>query len=65
MALAAICGLKGISTMRGCDQPLIVRFDDRKRPRQKAAGFDLRLDTSNTRLPSNNSDPMGDCVPPS
>ncbi|KAL5065541.1 hypothetical protein RYX36_027278 [Vicia faba] len=72
MALAAINGLNGIYTMRGCDQPLIVRFADPKRPRQGdsrgpafgAAGFGPRLDAPGTRFPSNNSDPMGDRMPP-
>lgn len=34
MALAAINALNGSYTMRGCDQPLTVRFADPKRPRQ-------------------------------
>ncbi|KAF5737071.1 hypothetical protein HS088_TW14G01227 [Tripterygium wilfordii] len=33
MAWAAIHGFNGVYTMRGCDQPLIVRFADPKRPR--------------------------------
>nr|GMD73975.1 flowering time control protein FCA isoform X3 [Ipomoea batatas]GMD79156.1 flowering time control protein FCA isoform X3 [Ipomoea batatas] len=33
MALAAINALSGKFTMRGCDQPLTVRFADPKRPR--------------------------------
>ncbi|KAM1633937.1 hypothetical protein TB2_011894 [Malus domestica] len=33
MALAAINGLNGFYKMRGCDQPLTVRFADPKRPR--------------------------------
>ncbi|KAJ6686731.1 RNA BINDING PROTEIN [Salix purpurea] len=33
MALAAIKGLNGTVTMRGCDQPLIVRFADPKKPK--------------------------------
>ncbi|KAK3418097.1 hypothetical protein EUGRSUZ_H04064 [Eucalyptus grandis] len=33
MALAAINALNGNYTMRGCDQPLTVRFADPKRPR--------------------------------
>ncbi|VFQ61013.1 unnamed protein product [Cuscuta campestris] len=33
VALAAIDGLNGKFTMRGCDQPLIVRFADPKKPR--------------------------------
>lgn len=72
MALAAINALNGIYTMRGCDQPLIVRFADPKRPRQGdsrgpafgSSGFGPRLDSPGTRLPSNNSDPMGDHIPP-
>ncbi|KAK9049963.1 hypothetical protein SSX86_031068, partial [Deinandra increscens subsp. villosa] len=33
VAMAAINALNGIYTMRGCEQPLIVRFADPKRPR--------------------------------
>ncbi|XP_042516261.1 flowering time control protein FCA-like isoform X3 [Macadamia integrifolia] len=33
MAAAAMSGLNGIYVMRGCDQPLTVRFADPKRPR--------------------------------
>ncbi|XP_076925445.1 flowering time control protein FCA-like isoform X2 [Bidens hawaiensis] len=33
VAMAAINALNGILTMRGCEQPLIVRFADPKRPR--------------------------------
>ncbi|KAG8389581.1 hypothetical protein BUALT_Bualt02G0244000 [Buddleja alternifolia] len=33
MAIAAIQALHGIYVMRGCDQPLIVRFADPKKPR--------------------------------
>ncbi|OMO82161.1 hypothetical protein COLO4_23202 [Corchorus olitorius] len=33
MAVGAIKGLNGIFTMKGCDQPLIVRFANPKRPR--------------------------------
>ncbi|XP_057415716.1 flowering time control protein FCA isoform X2 [Lotus japonicus] len=73
MALAAINGLNGIYTMRGCDQPLIVRFADPKRPRQGdsrgpafgGSGFGPRFDAPGTRLPSKVSDPMGDRMPPS
>ncbi|GKV37905.1 hypothetical protein SLEP1_g45871 [Rubroshorea leprosula] len=36
MALAAIDALNGIYPMRGCDQPLTVRFADPKRPRSGA-----------------------------
>ncbi|CAJ1940810.1 unnamed protein product [Sphenostylis stenocarpa] len=41
MALAAISALDGIYTMRGCEQPLIVRFADPKRPRQGDSRFVL------------------------
>ncbi|OIV98135.1 hypothetical protein TanjilG_26000 [Lupinus angustifolius] len=34
MTLSAINALNGIYTMRGCDQPLIFRFADPKRPHQ-------------------------------
>ncbi|KAJ1403061.1 WW domain [Sesbania bispinosa] len=72
MALAAINALNGIYTMRGCEQPLIVRFADPKRPRQGESrgsafggpGFGPRFDAPGTRLPSNISDPMGDRMPP-
>ncbi|TKY54264.1 Flowering time control protein FCA [Spatholobus suberectus] len=72
MALAAINALNGIYTMRGCDQPLIVRFADPKRPRQGDSrglafggpGFGPRFDASGTRLPSNVTDPMSDRMPP-
>ncbi|GAB2298446.1 hypothetical protein Dimus_032511 [Dionaea muscipula] len=33
MAVAAINGLNGTYVMRGCDQPLVVRFADPKKPR--------------------------------
>jgi CUG-BP- and ETR3-like factor len=33
MAMAAVNALSGIFTMKGCDQPLTVRFADPKRPR--------------------------------
>jgi CUG-BP- and ETR3-like factor len=32
-AMAAIDGLNGTYTMRGCNQPLIVRFAEPKRPK--------------------------------
>ncbi|RDX94087.1 Flowering time control protein FCA, partial [Mucuna pruriens] len=72
MALAAINALNGIYTMRGCEQPLIVRFADPKRPRQGDSrglafggpGFGPRFDAPGTRLPSNVTDPMGDRMPP-
>ncbi|KAG5011031.1 hypothetical protein JHK87_019546 [Glycine soja] len=73
MALAAINALNGIYTMRGCEQPLIVRFADPKRPRQGDSrglafggpGFGPRFDAPGTRHPSNITDPMGDRMPPS
>ncbi|XP_027333490.1 flowering time control protein FCA isoform X2 [Abrus precatorius] len=72
MALAAINALNGIYTMRGCEQPLIVRFADPKRPRQGDSrglafggpGFGPRFDAPGTRLPSNITDPIGDRMPP-
>nr|KYP52615.1 Flowering time control protein FCA [Cajanus cajan] len=72
MALAAINGLNGTYTMRGCEQPLIVRFADPKRPRQGDSrglsfggpGFGPRFDAPGTRHPSNITDPMGDRMPP-
>ncbi|GAV83671.1 RRM_1 domain-containing protein/WW domain-containing protein [Cephalotus follicularis] len=48
MAMKAIESLNGIFTMRGCDQPLIVRFAHPKRPR-----------TWEMRLPSISGDSMG------
>ncbi|KAJ0955590.1 putative nucleotide-binding alpha-beta plait domain superfamily, RNA-binding domain superfamily [Helianthus annuus] len=35
VAMAAINAFNGIYTMRGCEQPLIVQFDDPKRPRPR------------------------------
>ncbi|ESW26395.1 hypothetical protein PHAVU_003G116400 [Phaseolus vulgaris] len=72
MALAAINALDGVYTMRGCEQPLIVRFADPKRPRQGDSrgqafggpGFGPRFDAPGSRLPSNITDPMGDRMPP-
>ncbi|XP_061357024.1 flowering time control protein FCA isoform X2 [Gastrolobium bilobum] len=72
MALAAINALNGIYTMRGCEQPLIVRFADPKRPRQGESrgpafggpGFGPRFDAPGTKLPSHFSDPMGDRMLP-
>ncbi|KAF7837696.1 flowering time control protein FCA isoform X1 [Senna tora] len=70
-ALAAIHALNGIYTMRGCDQPLTVRFADPKRPRQGDSrgssfprpAFDPRLEASVLCPPSNFNDPMGDHFP--
>ncbi|BBG93046.1 Peroxidase superfamily protein, partial [Prunus dulcis] len=57
MALAAINGLNGRYTMRGCDQPLTVRFADPKRPRSTDSrvpafggpGFGPRFQTPGAR----------------
>ncbi|KAG8480833.1 hypothetical protein CXB51_025294 [Gossypium anomalum] len=76
MALAAIDALNGIYTMRGCDQPLTVRFADPKRPRQGPGdsrggaaafggpGFGPRFQTPRPRPAPNFGDAMGDRVPP-
>ncbi|XVF66090.1 hypothetical protein PTKIN_Ptkin10aG0006200 [Pterospermum kingtungense] len=77
MALAAINALNGIYTMRGCDQPLTVRFADPKRPRQGAGdsrvggapafggpGFGPRFQAPGPRPAPNFSDAMGGHVPP-
>ncbi|KAF7806813.1 flowering time control protein FCA isoform X1 [Senna tora] len=55
MALEAINALNGIYTMRGCDQPLTVRFADPKRPRQgdsRSPAFDPRFDAPGPRGPA-------------
>ncbi|OMO58472.1 hypothetical protein COLO4_34585 [Corchorus olitorius] len=76
MALAAIDALNGIYTMRGCDQPLTVRFADPKRPRSGVAdsrggapafggpGFGPRIQAPIPRPAPNFGDTMGDKVPP-
>ncbi|WRX20796.1 RNA recognition motif domain - like 10 [Theobroma cacao] len=76
MALAAIDALNGIYTMRGCDQPLTVRFADPKRPRPGAGdsrggapafggpGFGPRFQAPGPRPAPNFGDAMGDNVPP-
>ncbi|KAI4344765.1 hypothetical protein L6164_011956 [Bauhinia variegata] len=72
MALAAINALNGIYTMRGCDQPLTVRFADPKRPRQGDSrvpafggpGFGPRFEAPVPRSASNLVDHMGDGIPP-
>ncbi|KAI9387288.1 hypothetical protein POPTR_010G147900v4 [Populus trichocarpa] len=74
MALAAINGLNGIYTMRGCEQPLTVRFADPKRPRPGgdsrggpafgSPGAGPRFQASGLRPPPNLGDPMGDHIPP-
>ncbi|XP_054820731.1 flowering time control protein FCA-like [Prosopis cineraria] len=55
MALAAINALNGIYTMRGCDQPLTVRFADPKRPRQgdlRGPAFSPRFEVPGPRHPA-------------
>ncbi|KAL4291559.1 hypothetical protein GQ457_14G017120 [Hibiscus cannabinus] len=76
MALAAIEALNGIYTMRGCDQPLTVRFADPKRPRQGAGdprgggaafggpGSSPRFQAPRPRPAPNFGDAKGDRVPP-
>ncbi|XVF38893.1 hypothetical protein REPUB_Repub20aG0142100 [Reevesia pubescens] len=77
MALAAIDALNGIYTMRGCDQPLTVRFADPKRPRQGVGdsrggdapafggpGFGPRFRAPGPRPAPNFGDGMGDHVRP-
>ncbi|XP_021906734.1 flowering time control protein FCA-like isoform X2 [Carica papaya] len=75
MALAAINALNGVYTMRGCDQPLTVRFADPKRPRPNDSrdgvpafggpGFGPRFQAPGPRPPLNFGDPTGDRAPPS
>ncbi|KAI3897167.1 hypothetical protein MKW92_010387 [Papaver armeniacum] len=75
MAAAAINALNGTYLMRGCDQPLTVRFADPKRPRVGDSrgtpsfggpGFGPRSQaTSGFRPASNVGDPMGGRGPPS
>lgn len=73
MALAAINGLNGTFTMRGCDQPLTVRFADPKRPRAGESrggpafggpGFGPRFQAPGVRPPPNLGDPMSGRMPP-
>ncbi|ONI27974.1 hypothetical protein PRUPE_1G114600 [Prunus persica] len=71
MALAAINGLNGRYTMRGCDQPLTVRFADPKRPRSTDSrvpafggpGFGPRFQTPGARPVPSVGDPMNDQIP--
>ncbi|KAI7992047.1 Flowering time control protein FCA [Camellia lanceoleosa] len=56
MAMAAINGLSGIYTMKGCDQPLTVRFFDPKRPRVESRGVALHLGAQVLVLDSNHRD---------
>ncbi|XP_038701997.1 flowering time control protein FCA-like isoform X2 [Tripterygium wilfordii] len=76
MASAAIHGLNGVYTMRGCAQPLIVRFADPKRPRPGDSresrggpafgdpGFGPRFQPPGARPPPN-YEQMGDRIQPS
>ncbi|KAH9683888.1 Flowering time control protein FCA [Citrus sinensis] len=72
MALAAINALNGIYTMRGCDQPLTVRFADPKRPRPGDSrsgpafggpGVGPRFQPPGPRPPPNFGDPITDQIP--
>ncbi|XP_031252191.1 flowering time control protein FCA isoform X2 [Pistacia vera] len=72
MALAAINALNGIYTMRGCDQPLTVRFADPKRPRLGDSrtspafggpGFGPRFPPPGPRPAPKFGEPMGDRIP--
>ncbi|XP_023514090.1 flowering time control protein FCA-like isoform X1 [Cucurbita pepo subsp. pepo] len=76
MALAAINALNGIYTMRGCDQPLSVRFADPKKPRSGDSRFDMmgtpafggpgfgsRLQAPGPRPMPNFGEFMGDRIP--
>ncbi|XP_054807044.1 flowering time control protein FCA-like isoform X2 [Prosopis cineraria] len=72
MALAAINALNGIYTMKGCDQPLTVRFADPKRPRQGDSrgpafprpGLGPRFEAPDPGPPSYVNEPKVDRIPP-
>ncbi|WCJ18011.1 Flowering time control protein FCA [Euphorbia peplus] len=73
MPLSAINSLNGTYKMRGCDQPLTVRFADPKRPRAGESrggpalggpGFSPRFQAPGQRPPPNFGEPMGDRLPP-
>ncbi|XP_059632819.1 flowering time control protein FCA isoform X2 [Cornus florida] len=74
MAMAAINALNGIYIMRGCDQPLTVRFADPKRPRSGESrvggpafggpGFGPRFQAPGNRPPPNLVEPMRGGIPP-
>ncbi|CAL1397468.1 unnamed protein product [Linum trigynum] len=77
MAMAAINALNGIYTMRGCNQPLTVRFADPKRPKPgessfprgggpafEAPGFGSRFQVPMPRPDHNYGEPMADRPPP-
>ncbi|XP_042050703.1 flowering time control protein FCA-like [Salvia splendens] len=66
MAQAAIDALNGIYIMRGCEQPLTVRFADPKRPRpgdsRGVPSFGEpghRFSTPGIRTPSDHHEPLG------
>ncbi|XP_071940240.1 flowering time control protein FCA-like isoform X2 [Coffea arabica] len=73
MALAAINALNGIYTMRGCDQPLTVRFADPKKPRLGESrggaaayggpGFTPCFPTPGIRPPTNLGEPLNERIP--
>ncbi|XP_050374721.1 flowering time control protein FCA [Argentina anserina] len=71
MALSAINGLNGRYTMRGCEQPLTVRFADPKRPRPGESrgpafggpGFGPRFQSPGARPITNFGDPTSDQIP--
>ncbi|KAB1201599.1 Flowering time control protein FCA [Morella rubra] len=72
MAVAAINALNGIYTMRGCDQPLTVRFADPKRPRPGDSrgpafggpGVGPRYQAPGARPEQSFGGPMGDRIAP-
>ncbi|XP_009626380.2 flowering time control protein FCA isoform X2 [Nicotiana tomentosiformis] len=74
MAMAAINSLSGKYTMRGCDQPLTVRFADPKRPKPGeprgggpafgGPGFGPRFPTPGIRPPPNIGEPLQDQTGP-
>ncbi|KAL5541499.1 hypothetical protein UlMin_009209 [Ulmus minor] len=73
MALAAINALNGCYTMRGCDQPLTVRFADPKKPRSGDSrgglalgglGFGPRFQESGPRPMPYFGDPAMGQIPP-
>lgn len=74
MAAAAIAALNGVYVMRGCEQPLTVRFADPKRPRggesrgalaSGGPGFGSRPQAfAGARPPPYLAEPMGGPAPP-
>lgn len=73
MALAAINALNGCYMMRGCDQPLTVRFADPKRPKPGESrggpafggpGFGPRFQGPGPRPVPYFGEPMRDQIPP-